>query len=352
MDHIQREESMRTVFTAAVAACALMTASAALAQEEYPELSLRWAHFAPNTWGAAQAEEKFAEILSEKSGGKIKVQFFWSGSLGGAGELMELGQSGAVDVVSFVPTYHPAQWPLIGLTNSLPMTFKDPITAMNAQDYQIKNNPAVQAEIAGNGLKLLQIHGLEPYRLQCTSPIETLEDLKGKRIRSFGEWPPYVLNELGAVPVNITLTEMYEALQRGTLDCAYNSYENAGFMKLSEVAPHFSDISFGSIAAYSVFTSIDTWNSWPESVQKLFTETYEEAKAYEMGRFKELNDFWIDDAVKNGAKLVTFKDQDKLDAMFPDMLALWEKSTCDKGLCEEAKSVVADTRKIIESSAQ
>lgn len=337
---------------AAGMAAAFLAPATSQAQEDFPSMNLRWAHFAPNTWGAAQAEQKLAEIVTEKSGGKIKIQFFWSGSLGGASELMELAQSGAVDIASFVPTYFPAQWPMIGLTNSLPMVFKDPITAMAAQEYQIANNAAVQAEIQGNGLKILQIHGLEPYRLQCTSPVETLADLKGKRIRSFGEWPPFVLSKLDAVPVNVTLTEMYESLQRGTLDCGYNSYENAGFMKLAEVAPYFSDISFGSIAAYSVFTSQATWDSWPDSVKGLFQDAYSEAVAYEQGRFKELNDKWIDDAVKNGAKLVTFKEQDKLDAMFPDMLGLWEKSMCDKGMCDQAKSVVADTRKTLAERGQ
>lgn len=342
---------MRKILILAATAATLFV-PVAQAQEDYPAMNLRWAHFAPNTWGAAQAEQKLAEIVEEKTGGKIKVQFFWSGSMGSASELMELAQSGAVDIASFVPTYYPAQWPMIGLTNSLPMVFKDPITAMAAQDYQISNNEAVKAEIAGNGLKILQIHGLEPYRLQCTSPIKTLEDLKGKRIRSFGEWPPYVLSKLGAVPVNVTLTEMYEALQRGTLDCGYNSYENAGFMKLAEVAPYFSDISFGSIAAYSVFTSLDTWNSWPDNVKAVFEEARTEAIAYEQGRFKELNDKWIKDAVANGAKLVTFEEQDKLAAMFPDMLDLWTKSMCDKGLCDQAKSVVADTRKVLAEHGQ
>ena len=338
---------MRKLVAMAAAAVAVLQAPMAWAQEEYPSMNLRWAHFAPNTWGAAQAEQKLAEIVEEKTGGKVKIQFFWSGSLGGASELMELVQAGAVDIGSFVPTYHPAQWPLIGLTNSLPMVFWDPITAMAVQEYQINNNEYVKEEIANNGVKVLQIHGLEPYRLQCTSPVKTLEDLKGKRIRSFGDWPPYVLRELGAVPVNVTLTEMYEALQRGTLDCAYNSYENAGFMKLAEVAPYFSDISFGSIAAYSAFTGIQTWNSWPDNVKAVFEEAYTEAVAYEQSRFKELNDKWIADAVANGAELVTFEEQDKLNAMFPDMLGLWEQSMCDKGICEAAKSVVADTRKIL-----
>jgi TRAP-type C4-dicarboxylate transport system substrate-binding protein len=331
----------------ALAMSAATIAGSAAAQDDIPNMRLRWAHFAPAAWGSAQAEALFAKEIEKRTGGKVKIQFFWSGSLGGPGELMEMLQNGAVDFASIVPTYYPAQWPMVGLSNSLPMTWNNAPLAMDVQEYQIKNNKAIQDELKKNGLKAVLIHGLPPYRLQCTSPIRTLADLKGKRIRTFGDWPPYVMKTLDAVPVNITLNEVYEGLQRGTLDCGYNPNENAGFLKLYEVAKYWSDINFGAIAAYSSFTSIKKWENWPASLHKIMEEAYKVAIEFEKNNFQPLEEKHLATAKAAGAQYVHFEEQDKLNKTFPAMLDTWEKTMCDRGMCSEAKSVVADTKKVM-----
>jgi TRAP-type C4-dicarboxylate transport system substrate-binding protein len=327
---------------------AIAMSGAAKAQEDIPNMTLRWAHFAPPAWGSAQADALFAKEVEKRTNGKVKIQFFWSGSLGGAGELMQMASSGAVDFASFPPTYYPAQWPMFGLTNSLPMAWDNASLAMAVQEYQINNNKAIQGELKKNGLKVVLIHGLPPYRLQCTTPIRTMEDLKGKRIRTFGEWPPYVMEKVGAVPVNVTLNEVYEGLQRGSLDCGYNPNENAGFLKLYEVAKNWSDINFGAIAGYSSFTSQEKWDKWPESLKKIMKEAYDVAVEFEKNNFKKFEEKHLADAKAAGAEYIHFEDQDKLNAAFPDMLKTWEETMCRQGMCEEAKSVVADTKKVME----
>ncbi len=335
---------------AALAFGALAFTGGASAQDDIKAMNLRWAHFAPPQWGSAQAEQMFAKEIEKRTDGKVKIQFYWSGALGGPGELMDLVSSGAVDFASFPPTYYPAQWPMMGLINSLPMTWQDPKLAMDIQEYQIANNKAIQDELAKNKLTAVLIHGLPPYRLQCTMPIKTMEDLKGKRIRTFGDWPPYVMKQIGAVPVNVPLGEIYESLQRGSLDCGYNPVENSGFLKLYEVAKNWSDINFGAIAAYSSFMNKDKYEAMPDSLKKIFKEAYDVAVAWEKENFEVAEKKHLADADKAGAKVIHFEEQDKLDAAFPDMLKTWEETMCAKNLCDDAKSVVADTKKVMEKA--
>jgi TRAP-type C4-dicarboxylate transport system substrate-binding protein len=331
----------------ALAAGAFAVAGPVNAQDDIKRMNLRWAHFAPPAWGSAQAEQMFAKEIEKRTDGKVKIQFFWSGALGGPGELMDLVASGAVDFASFPPTYYPAQWPMMGLINSLPMTWQDPKLAMDIQAYQIANNKAIQDELAKNKLKVVLVHGLPPYTLQCRTPIKTMEDLKGKRIRTFGDWPPYVMQKIGAVPVNVPLGEIYESLQRGSLDCGYNPNENSGFLKLYEVAKYWSDINFGAIAAYSSFANAEKYEAYPESLKKIFKEAYDVAVAWEKENFAVAEKKHLADAAKAGATVVHFEDQAKLNATFPDMLKTWEETMCGKNLCEQAKSVVSDTRKVM-----
>lgn len=324
----------------------------AFGQADIPKQTWRWAHFAPPAWGSAQAEQLFAKQIEEKTGGKIRVRFFWQGSLFSFGELLSAAKSNAIDVASIVPTYHPSEWPMMGLVNSLPLVWNDPLIAMKTQAYLIQNNQAIKDELKRNGLTPILLHGLPPYRLQCTTPVKTIADLKGKRIRTFGDWPPYVMEQLGAVPVNIPLTQIYEGLQKGTLDCAYNPIENAGFLKIAEVAKYWSDVNFGAIAAYSTFMNTERYNALPESLKKIMKEAEVVATQFEMNNFDKLEQKGIEEAKAAGVTLVKFEDQAKLQAQFPDMLAVWEKSMCEKNMCAQAKSVVADVRKIMKESAK
>lgn len=309
-------------------------------------MTLRWAHFSAEAWGSSQADKLFAKEVEERTNGKVRAQFFWSGAMGGPAELVELTSSGAVDVGSFVPSYYPAQFPLLSLVNSLPLTWEDPVLAMETQKYLALNNPHVIKELETTGFVPILFHGLAPYRLQCTKPVRRIEDLKGLRIRTFGDWPPFMFERLGAVPVNVAMTEVYEGLQRGTLDCAYNSTESAGFLKLAEVAKYWSDINLGAIAAYSSFVGRSTYDRWPDELKTIMKEAAEIAEAYEKEEFAKLEEKYLNEALQNRIEYIKFEDQEKLSEVLPNMLDTWEKTMCERGMCEAAQSVVADIRKL------
>lgn len=326
------------------------TAPIAAAQDAIPSMNLRWAHFSAEAWGSSQADKLFAKEVEERTGGKVKAQFYWSGAMGGPAELPQLTVTGAVDVGSFVPSYYPAEFPLMSLVNSLPLTWDDPVLAMETQKYLALNNPYVKEELERNGFVPILFHGLAPYRLQCTKLVRKIEDIKGLRIRTFGDWPPYMFEKLGAIPVNVAMTEVYEGMQRGTLDCAYNSTESAGFLKLAEVAKYWSDINMGAIAAYSSFVGRKTYDAWPDELKAIMKDAADIAEAYEKKEFAALEEKYLKEAQAAGIEYVHFEDQDRLSEVVPNMLETWEKTMCDKGMCDAAKSVVADIRKLQEQA--
>src|SRR3546814_2387778 len=57
-----------------------------------------------------------------------------------------------------------------------------------------------------------------PYHLLCTKAVKSLADLKGLKVRAASSSAALV-QALGATPVNVAVTEIYEALQRGQVDC-------------------------------------------------------------------------------------------------------------------------------------
>lgn len=341
--------SIRNIITGALAATALVATSAtAVAQDGIPEENWRWAHFSAEAWGSSQADQLFMKEVGDRTDGKVTARFYWSGAMGSGTELLELTANGAVDVGSFVPAYYPGQMPLMSLVNSLPLTWDNPILAMETQQYLVENNEYVQAELEANGVYPILFHGLPPYRLQCTKPVRKIEDIEGLRVRTFGEWPPIMFERLGAVPVNIAMTEVYEGLQRGSLDCAYLSVEGAGFLKIGEVAKYWSTINLGAIAAYSSFVSADKYESWSDEFKQILEEAADVAEAYEKEEFARLEEATLESADELGVKVVEFEDQDKLGEVVPDLLGEWEADMCKRDQCDAAQSVVADIRKVME----
>tara|TARA_B100000378_G_scaffold219393_1_gene182701 strand:- start:67 stop:1095 length:1029 start_codon:yes stop_codon:yes gene_type:complete len=336
-----------TRLIAGAALCVAAFGAAQPASAEDPSGTWRWAHFSAEAWGSSQADKLFAEELKKLTDGKLDTRFYWAGAMGSGTELLELTANNAVDVGSFVPSYFPGQMPLMSLVNSIPLTFTDPVVAMEVQQKLAMDNPYFQEELKKNKVYPIVFHGLAPYRLQCTTPVRKIEDIKGLRVRTFGEWPPKMFEQLGAVPVNIGMVEVYEALQRGSLDCAYLSVEGAGFLKIGEVAKYWSDINLGAIAAYSSFVSYDTYQSWSDEFKAKVAEAASVAEAFEKESFARLEKSTMEEAAGLGVEFVKFEDMDKVNEVVPNMLDAWVKSMCGMDMCEAAESTVAEIRSMI-----
>jgi TRAP-type C4-dicarboxylate transport system substrate-binding protein len=80
----------------------------------------------------------------------------------------------------------------------------------------------------------------------CTKPIKSIDDFKGKRIRTYGFAYPAFVQALGGTPVSMSSSDGYEALQRGILDCSPIGPSLAHGWKYDEVAKYYIEIPIGA----------------------------------------------------------------------------------------------------------
>ena len=133
--------------------------------------------------------------------------------------------------------------------------------------------------------------------------IESVEDIKGLRMRAMGD-AGAVFNEMGASVVFMPGGEIYEALQRGVLDWAEWANISAGFdFGFQEIAPY---MYFSTIRAPSNFQAFiinqNTWDGLPSDLQQfvstsiraLEVERYDALYKAEMRRLNELIDYGIE----------------------------------------------------------
>ena len=310
--------------------------------QEFSEVTLRHASGLPQTYPMVVTTNRFNDLVEQETGGKVKVQMFWGGSLGGMKEALDLVSKGAADISDIVPGYFITQLPLYSMTNAIPHTFMDPAAATIAL-MDVSNSNAEQIdEYRKNNIKPLIFRALDNFYFMCTKPVKTMADFQGLKIKSFGNYIPRLIEALGATPVNVIVADAYEAMKRGSLDCTYSSFPDMEAYKLHEVAKYIVDVPMGGIVAYSDSMNLDKFNSLTPDTQELLVRTgrdvtlwWNEQSEADSARAKEA-------MLASGAEMVAFDDPDALHAAVPDMVALWVAAMEERGMGAEGKAYADD----------
>lgn len=325
----------RLLFAAAIG---VLSGSAAVAQD-IPEMKLRYSAHVPDSVYLSKVDLSFTSEITEKTGGKVTFAHFWSSALGGEAEMAQMVGAEAVDMATIVTGNNPSLLPLSGVTNALPFVFFDDVSVVAATRALFNDNEAVKAEFAAANLKPLMVRHLPEYRLLCRAPVRTVEDLKGKKVRTYGAFVPQMFAALGAVPVTVLPLEMNEALERGTVDCIYLTYATFQTFRLHKVAKYLIDVNFGTINAYTTFTAQSKWDSWPESLHAIILEAAANAEKMSLDISAAADEEALAAMLADGAELVRFEEQDKLASVIPDMLDLWTAKAAEQGKGEQAAQI-------------
>lgn len=106
--------------------------------------------------------------------------------------------------------------------------------------------------------KLVGIYPFPSQLLYCNKPVQSLADLKGKKVRSYSKSMSDLLKGLGATPVTIAFGEVVPALQLGTVDCAITGTLPAYASGWGKVTTHLVRLNTGYAFAYAAISN-KTW---------------------------------------------------------------------------------------------
>lgn len=252
--------------------------------------------------------EKFGELVDEKTGGEIVIDIKTDSALGGEREMAEAMQLGTVDfgLVSSAPLSNFASD--IGVVD-LPFIFNDRKHAWSVLNGDIGDE--LFAELPAQGLIGLSWVD-NGFRSVFTKDreIRTPEDMKNLKIRVM-ESDVYIqtFTALGANPVPMSSSEVYTALQQGTIDAAENSVISYNTLKYYEVAPVFSE----TLHTYSVMPLVmskGTWDKLSENQQKAVKEAAVEAAKWHIDNGEADDEKYMNEAREQnkGIKIVEIND--------------------------------------------
>lgn len=181
---------------------------------------------------------EWADIVKDLSGGDLAPEVYTGTVLLAPRAALQGAQDNVVQVANISAVYIPSEMPVANAVQELGFNYSDPKAMIFAATDFSMHNPTQLKEWTDNKIVYLGAYTTPPYILFCTSPVTTLAEFKGKRIRTAGSAVSMWVEEAGSVPVNVPSSEMYTGLERGSLDCATNAANDLIDRSLWEVAKH------------------------------------------------------------------------------------------------------------------
>ncbi|WEX89854.1 TRAP transporter substrate-binding protein [Sinorhizobium garamanticum] len=183
--------------------------------------------------------EKFAELVNEKSGGKIAVKLFPGGTLGGDVQTVSALQGGVIEMTVLNAGILASNVKEFGAVD-LPFLFNSGEEADKVMDGPF--GTGLIERLPDTGLVGLAYWELGFRNLTNNRHAVTkLEDIKGLKIRTIqSPIPVELFNSLGANAVPLPYTELYTALETGTVDGQENPAANILNAKFYEVQKYMT----------------------------------------------------------------------------------------------------------------
>ena len=209
-----------------------------------PPITYRYASYLPAVAGVEKLNLRALQQLERESNGKIKFQQFHSQSLHPQREGFTAARDGIADYTACFMIYEPTSFNMLhGLT--LPFLFDDS-SAATMTDVALYPK-YFKKEYENLGVYLGRAMITTPYNVIGNDKYETLDDLKGSKIRAGGRMQSEALKALGAVPINVPSSEAYTSLQRGLVDGVAMNDPVFPIFKLHEVSKFHNDVSLFSV---------------------------------------------------------------------------------------------------------
>lgn len=242
---------------------------------EIEEMKFRVAHNLPVEHHISKGVEKFADLVSEKSGEKIDVSIFPSGQLYDDKTMAEAVTTGQIEMGMNTFTMWAGQIPAAelysldlypnydaiaeGLQNGIHDIFSEELNKLGAQ-------PVLWGDY-GMG-----------YYASVGEPLSSPEAYKGKKIRVLSPMGAKYVELAGGTPVTMGGGDVDQALQRGTIDGGSSGVTSFVSRQYYQYTDYF--VGPKNAGMFLMSANLDWWNGLSDEVKDLITEAASEAQSW------------------------------------------------------------------------
>lgn len=209
----------------------------------------------------------------KQAGSDIKIEWTeaYAGALYSFQYTLEAVQQNITDIGWVGTIWESSKMPMQQLTFVTPFVVDDVRTVIAAMNKLHSDLPTLRKEWEKQNQVYLGATGIGTYHLYTTFPVNSIDDLKGKKINGaglVGAW----LKGTGAVPVDGGIPIFYENVKNRIVDGVLLTAGTAYSIKLHEVAPYVTKIAIGAQYVGGLSVNLDRWKKFPPTLQKIMRE--------------------------------------------------------------------------------
>ena len=278
----------KKMFTAVMLVLMLLLAACSSGGDQTAEGStgdgtynFKLAHIAPPDHIWNETAKKFAEELDEKSDGRMKLELYPGGQLGGEPDMVQQLETGSLDF-GFITTAY-----LTSRSDAFSAWFAPFLFDSYEEAFEAKNSEVAKeilATLDDQGLHAMDYFFSGHRTMMFREKISTPEEIKGLTLRvtpspALQDW----YRSLGANPESISLPDVYQAAQTGVIDGMEMDLDAA-------VTSNFNEVTgYGAVTNHMVWPSVmiasgKKFDAMPEEDQIIIREAM--AAASEFGTMK------------------------------------------------------------------
>ncbi|WP_394181321.1 TRAP transporter substrate-binding protein [Marinomonas posidonica] len=257
-------------------------------------------------------------------------------------------EDGIYDVGFSVEAYLPGRFKLSGVAE-IPGEITDAETGSVALWRTYKDYFEAADEYEGLHLLGLFVHG--PGQLHTKFPVNSLDDLKGKKMRIGGGLINDLAERLEVTPVSAPSPKSYEMMQQGVVDGTFLPAQEQKFFRLSEVSTDLTLFPKGLYTtAFSIVMNPDVFEDLSkEDQQAIMSVSGERLSQLAGAAWGKADDNGILEAKEKGVNVVFLAENDQrvkdLNKLAEGIDQLWINSVADRDV--DAKAALADFRKYV-----
>lgn len=273
-----------------------------------PEYVLTYAENQTPDYPTTEGGERFAELVRERTRGRIEILVYPDAALGEEVSVAEQLKYGGIDFarMSLSTLTHYSDMANVLL---MPYLYENPDHMWRVLDG--KAGETVAASFEGTGLVPLSWYDAGARSFYANIPIRSPGDMKGRNIR-VQEVPlmEELVRKLGAVPVPISYTDVYSALQTGKADGAENNFSSYETMRHYEVAKYFV-VDEHMRAPELQMASAVTMSKLSEEDREIIFACARESAEYERMLWKEHEKRAREKVVSQGCEIIELTPEEK-----------------------------------------
>ena len=270
---------MKKLIVLLLSICILLCLSACGNTENTePEYVLTYAENQPRNYPTSLGGERFAELVKERTGGKIVIQVKYAGEYGTDEEVVSQMQFGGIDFARISLAVIADEVPVLNVLQ-LPFLYQDSAHMWRVLDGEIG------AELLDT-FQVADVVGLSWYdagarSFYSTRPIRELSDLKGRTVRvQNSQMAMDMVTLLGGKPVYVDHNDVQYAFETYKIDTAENNWPVYQYLDHYMVAKYYTVVEHTRVPDIQI-ASLRTWEILPEEYRQIILECAKESALYQ-----------------------------------------------------------------------